>query len=306
VNAPLSRGALRDVIVAISLVVISGFLFIGLDVSERLEFVLLRWESFQLDDLLLTTFVAVGALTWFALRRWSDAVRELRARQQSEAEKARYLLRLEELSGELLETEERERARISALLHDEVGQTLYACLLQLERIEQRLPDGELRGLLGDAQKLAAAAMAHTRELSVDLSPPVLHDLGLAEAIEWLVRRNHERIGLRARFQPSVAWQSIPRAWHAAVFHSVSELLANAAKHAAASQVDVSAAGSGDGHVCVRVHDDGRGFRAHPFERGFGLFNVERRMAHLGAELRIESAPGAGTCATLRLPVAVSA
>jgi signal transduction histidine kinase len=62
---------------------------------------------------------------------------------------------------------------------------------------------------------------------------VLHDLGLAEAIEWPVRRNRERLGVCARSEPGADWQRIPRAWHAAVFHSVSELLANAAKHAAA-------------------------------------------------------------------------
>jgi signal transduction histidine kinase len=178
-------------------------------------------------------------------------------------------------------------------------------MLQLERVEQRVTDHELRGLLGDAQKLAAAALANTRELTVDLSPPVLHDLGLAEAIEWLVRRNRERLGLCARFEPGADWQRIPKAWHAAVFHSVSELLANAAKHAKASRVGVSAADGGDGVVCVRVLDDGGGFHPNPLTRGFGLFNVERRMAFLGAELNIESAPGAGTCATLRLPVPAS-
>jgi signal transduction histidine kinase len=236
------------------------------------------------------------------LRRWSDAVRELRARQASEVDKARYLARLEELSAELLETEARERARIAELLHDDVGQTLYACSLQLERLDQRLgADTPLRELLDGARELAATAMTHTRELTVDLSPPVLHDLGLAEAIEWLVRRSQERIGLRARFEPSADWQRIPKAWHTAVFQAVSELLANVAKHAGAKQVDVSVAGGDDGHLCVRVLDDGRGFQPDSTERGFGLFNVERRMAFLGAELEIDSSVGAGTCATLRLP-----
>ncbi|HEY2735219.1 MAG TPA: histidine kinase, partial [Polyangiales bacterium] len=198
-----TRRALGDVLLALGLVAISGLLFIGLDMSERLELVLLRWESLQLDDLLLTSIVAVVALTWFALRRWADAVRELRARQASEADKTRYLARLEELSAELVETEGRERARIAELLHDDVGQTLYACLLQLERLDQRLgADAASRELLDGARELAAAAMTHTRELTVDLSPPLLHDLGLAEAIEWLLRRNQVRIGLSARFEPS--------------------------------------------------------------------------------------------------------
>jgi signal transduction histidine kinase len=127
---------------------------------------------------------------------------------------------------------------------------------------------------------------------------VLHDLGLAEAIEWLVRRNRERLGRCARFEPGAEWQRIPRARPAAVFHSVSELLANAAKHAAASLVGVSAADSGDGVVCIRVLDDGRGFHPNPLTRGFGLFNLERSMAFLGAALSIESAPGCRYLRTL--------
>jgi signal transduction histidine kinase len=125
---------------------------------------------------------------------------------------------------------------------------------------------------------------------------VLHDLGLAEAIEWLVRRNRERLGRCARFEPGVDWQRIPRPWHAAVFHSVSELLANAAKHAAASLVGVSAADSGDRVVCIRVLDDGRGFHPNPLTRGFGLFNVgaEHGVSGRRAERRV----GAG-CRHLR-------
>ncbi|HEY2733396.1 MAG TPA: ATP-binding protein, partial [Polyangiales bacterium] len=96
------------------------------------------------------------------------------------------------------------------------------------------------------------------------------------------------------------------AWHTALFQAISELLANVAKHAGAKQVEVSAAISGDGRLCVRVLDDGRGFEPGSVERGFGLFNVERRMACLGAELQLESRVGFGTCATLRLPVGYSA
>jgi signal transduction histidine kinase len=277
-------------------------LFVRLDTAERVSSALSKWERIELDDLLLSSFLAVAVMTWFAMRRWRDASHELRARQASERTNARYVQRLEELSTQLLETEQHERARLSELLHDDVGQTLYACRLQLERARQHVDDGAALRLLTEAHDLAGAAMARTRELTVDLSPPILHDLGVAEALAWLLRRTQERFGLSAHFIPGDDWQRIPPAWEAAVFHSVSELIANAAKHAAATRVEVSAADGGDGRLRVSVHDDGCGFvTAHVAAKGFGLFSIERRMAWFGAELQVESAPGAGTRATLHLP-----
>jgi signal transduction histidine kinase len=294
--------ASRDACLALVIVLCGGLLFVQLDTAERVSSALSKWERIELDDLLLGSFLAVAVMTWFAVRRWRDASLELRARQLSEQENARYVQRLEELSTQLLETEQHERARLSELLHDEVGQTLYACRLQLERARQHVDDRAARLLLAEAHDLAGAAMARTRELTVDLSPPVLHDLGLAEALAWLVRRTQERFGLSARFVPGDDWQRIPPAWEAAVFHSVSELITNAAKHAQATQLEVSAAPGGDGKLRVSVQDDGRGFvTAQLAAKGFGLFSIERRMAWFGAELQVESAPGAGTRATLHLP-----
>jgi signal transduction histidine kinase len=291
---------LRDACAAVVVVGLGGLCFVAFDSAERITSWLLSWERLEFDDLLLTSFLALTATGWFAWRRWRDAARALAAQRASELEKARYVARLEELSAQLVETEQRERARIAELLHDEVGQTLYACRLQLERAAHRVQEGEARALLDRANELASAAMASTRELTVDLSPPVLNDLGLSEAIEWLVRRTESRFGLRARLVPGGAWRRIPDPWHAALFQSLSELLTNAAKHAGADEVEVSAFEE-DGRIEICVRDDGRGFPARPAEPGFGLFSVERRMAWLGAELVVESFPGSGTLAALRLP-----
>jgi signal transduction histidine kinase len=238
---------------------------------------------------------------WFALRRLQDSTRQLRALQRSEAEKARYVDRLEELSAQLLQTEQRERARLAEVLHDSVGQTLYACRLQLDRVGGRIADAETQRLLGEARELASAAMAHTRDLTTDLSPPILHDLGLTEAVEWLLQRLNERFEMGARLLPGEGWERIPQRWHAPVFLSVQELLVNAGKHAAATRVEVSAQAGRDGQVRVRVLDDGRGFAGGASTAGFGLLSIERRMVGMGAELQIESSPRVGTAATLLLP-----
>lgn len=294
--------ALRDGALAIAIVVLGALFFIHYDTAERITNALRPLEHFEIDDLILGSGLAVLAIGWFALRRWRDALRELAARESIEREKAHYVQRLESLSAQLLETEHGERARIAGLLHDEIGQTLYACRLQLESARAHAGGPPQSQQLQAAMDLASAAMERTRDLTVDLCPPVLRDLGLTEALEWLVERSRERWQLAAKVVPGSEWERVPAAWHEPVFQSVNELLANAAKHARATEVEVSAATSGDGGLRVYVRDNGCGLPTDARSRtGFGLFSIERRMAFLGGQLSVESATGIGTCAVLELP-----
>ncbi|MET0386810.1 MAG: ATP-binding protein [Polyangiales bacterium] len=296
--------ATRDAIAAAVLVGVGGALCVFLDTAEWLSANVLRWESIQLDDLLLASILAICATTWFALRRWREARRLLDAQAASEREKALYVAKLEELSGELLRSEQTERARIAELLHDDVGQTLYACRLQLEHARSRTADAALQAVLTEAYELAGNAMASTRDLSSQISPPILHDLGLADAVEWLLTRTEQSFGVTAELVGGDAWREVHERLHEPVFQSVRELIANAIKHARARTLRVSAVRASDGGITIDVHDDGQGFVVERGNRsGFGLFSVERRMAHLGAQLQIVSLPGRGTCASLRLPAA---
>jgi len=174
-------------------------------------------------------------------------------------------------------------------------------VLKLELLAGGLGDPASRRLLDEASALTAAAMTHARDLSMELSPPALHDLGIADAIETLLSRLERRYTVPMRFAPNVAWQRIPREFVGPVFHSVKELVVNAAKHASASAVSLSAELEDDERVKVIVRDDGSGFAVRSSkQRGFGLFSVERRMACMHGRLEIESAPGKGTTAILHL------
>jgi signal transduction histidine kinase len=296
--------AARDGVLAIAAVLLGAVCFVEYDTAERITNALRPLEYFELDDLILGSGLAVLAAGWFAVRRWRDAMLELAAREASERDKARYVQQLERLSTQLIETESGERARIAGLLHDEIGQALYACRLQLESARTQAVEPELSRQLEAALELASSAMERTRDLTVDLYPPVLRDLGLAEALEWLVERSRERWQLAAKVVPGSEWERVPTAWHEPVFQSVNELLANAAKHARATQVEVSVVSSSDGRLRVYVRDNGCGLPSDLRNRsGFGLFSIERRMAYLGGQLSVESAPHAGTCAVLELPPA---
>jgi signal transduction histidine kinase len=294
------RSAL-DLIIALGVVCAGGLLFVTNDAVERLSPAALRWEAAEVDDVLLTLALAVAAAGWFAFRRWRDSVSQLAALREHARERAFYLGRLEELSSQLLQAEQRERDRLAEVLHDEIGQTLYGCQLKLDLLAGSLREPEAQALLAQAAELSASAMAHARDLSFQLSPPALHDLGLAEAIEALLPRLERRYGLSVRLAAGPAWERIPERFRAPVYHSLSELVLNAVKHARASTVSLSAQLEADGGVRVVVADDGHGFdRQQQHASGFGLFSIERRLACMSGSLEIDSAVGRGTTVTLRL------
>ncbi|HKU44497.1 MAG TPA: sensor histidine kinase [Polyangiales bacterium] len=297
------RAPARDALIAALGVGIAAPVIVHFDGAERITAAALRWERFQLDDLLLSAGLAILALGWFAWRRWRDAARELVARRRIEQENARYLQRLEQLSSQLLAAEQDARTRLSELLHDEVGQTLYASRLQLERLEARLQEAACRALLEDARQQVDEALARTRDLTLELHPPVLHDLGLGSALQWLAERTEQRAQLPVHVAGGAIWNDVPDTWHAAIFQSVRELVANAVKHARASRVDITVERGGDGRLRISVSDDGCGFvYARDARSGFGLFSTERRLAWLGASLQVDSTLQRGTSVTLQLPV----
>jgi len=291
----------RDAALAAVLVIASGLSCVYFDATEHVLTPLLqRWEPLQLDDLLLTAVFAMCATGWFALRRYREAVSALRAQRASERKNEEYVARLEQLSAQLLTTEQTERTRIAELLHDEVGQTLFACHLQLERARRRVADPAVHTMLAEAQGLSDEAMAHTRDLSAELCPPILHDLGLMEALEWLLSRAEARFGIAAQLAAGEVWQRVPKKAHDAVFQSIRELIANAVKHGHAHRVDISVSQAA-GVIAIEVRDDGQGFAPDHVDAGFGLLSIERRMAYLGAALRVESGHERGTRAYLLVP-----
>lgn len=296
--------ARRDLVIAAGTVIAGGALFTKLDVVERLEAATSAFEHAELDDLLLAVVLAFVMAAWFAARRWRESQASLRALQTSEHAQRRYVARLEELSSELLATEERERHRLADLVHDDLGQALYAARLRLSVLTRQLPDGELRALSSELEELTGEALTRARDLSMQLSPPTLSDLGVAEALETLLPTLSRRYPVSIALTPSPAFSKIPEPARAPIFHSVKELLMNAIKHARASRVVISAE-QRDNAIEVLVSDDGCGFdpRRRAERTGFGLFSIERRMACLhDAELRIDSSAGAGTTAVLRVAV----
>jgi PAS domain S-box-containing protein len=213
--------------------------------------------------------------------------------------------RLRSLASDLSLAEEKERRRIAVELHDQVGQTLALANLKLGVLREEAEPGELAARLDEIRNYWQTAMAYTRSLTADLSPPVLYELGLEAALEWLVERQralHE--DLVFGFTDDGSPKPVDEDVRIVLFQAVRELLVNVVKHAEATSAAVTVSRVGD-EVRVQVKDDGVGFDAQalrPEGIEFGLYSIRERLRSLGGTVEIESRPGVGTVVGLCAPL----
>ena len=220
------------------------------------------------------------------------------------AEKARLMDNLaaseeqiRQLAEHMLHVEEMERRRISRELHDEAGQSLLCIRLQMELLEQNLPDSEMatKEKLRDARDLTERTILEMRRLIAALSPAVLEQLGLGAALRQLVTRFQRLHPIRVKLALT-RLGGLPKQTEVIVYRLVQECFNNIAKHSGATQVNISAT-SADGMLKLNVEDDGVGFRIEEaFARSdsFGLSGMRERVTLLGGRFQIRSFPSGGT------------
>jgi signal transduction histidine kinase len=234
------------------------------------------------------------------------------------AEKARLMEDLAQreeqvrrLAEHMLHVEEMERRRISRELHDEAGQSLLCIRLQMELVEQALPDSESewRTKLREARDLTERTILEMRRLIAALSPAVLEQLGLGAALRQLLNRFQRLHPCRVRLQISKLG-TLNQQIEVIAYRLVQECFNNIGKHSAATHVNISLA-SADGHLNLIVEDNGVGFNVEEAlakRDSFGLSGMRERVALLGgtfhAESRVES-PKRGTKISIELPIARS-
>jgi two-component system CheB/CheR fusion protein len=233
-----------------------------------------------------------------ALRELNETL-ETRVRARTE--------QLRQMSFRLTLVEQEERRRLSQILHDDLQQLLYGVQLTLEGIRDGLETGEREGLLNHAQEAVGwirDAIRRTRQITVDLSPPVLQGDGLADALYWLVTQMREMHGLRVQVE---AAQNFPidEDMRVLLFQIIREPLFNVVKHAGTNQARV-ALWEEAGQLAIQVSDGGQGFDVAAVqagrEEGFGLANIRERLSLFGGRLEVSSRPGEGTRVTVYSPV----
>ncbi|WOB10620.1 histidine kinase [Piscinibacter gummiphilus] len=213
------------------------------------------------------------------------------------AEHARHI------AAELEAAEIRERQQIARDLHDELAQTLSAAMIRLARLQAHA-DPDVARTAAELAGLVSRADQSTRSLAAQLSPPVLYELGLVPALEWLAQQLASDYQLDIEIQDDGEPKPLSAEVASVVFRCVRELLINVAKHAQAQEASVALLVEDDGRtLAIHVQDGGRGIGIPlASEGGMGLFAVKERLAHLGGSFEIRSIDGGGTDATMRVPL----
>jgi len=233
-------------------------------------------------------------------------VMDITERHLSEKKLREYQQRLTSLASQLTLAEERERRAIASDLHDHVAGALTLTRLQLAGVRSDLPAGDrMDGQLDEISQTMLQAVRDTRSLIFELSSPSLRELGMGPAIEeWMKDQVEEKHGLSVQVIDNAQDIQLDDDHNAILFRSVRELLTNVVKHARATSVSVRLE-KDDGEMWVTIQDDGLGFdpgSLSPGGRAFGLFSIQERMGDLGGEFEVESRPGAGCTAVLRVPI----
>ncbi len=195
-----------------------------------------------------------------------------------------------------VEAQESERRRVAQELHDEVGQTLTAVLLQLDRLA-RLVSEDLRAEVADVREAARSSLDELRAISKRLRPEALDDLGLPNALAALTDRLSEQTGASIERRIDQDVPPLGPEVELVVYRVAQEALTNALRHAQALTISLMLERGAEGAVLV-VCDDGRGLHAsHP---GAGIQGMRERVLSIGGELRLESHADGGTQLTLQV------
>lgn len=237
-----------------------------------------------------------------------EAYEELEARvRERTAELEHRSEQLSRLSAELTLAEHRERNRLAQLLHDDLQQLLSGAKMHLEILGKQGGLGEHR-TYRNAYDLILNSIHTSRSLSSELSPTVLFQQGLAEALRWLARWMGETHKLRVELDIQENLSAVPEELRILLFQSVRELLFNVVKHADTASARVALEQQA-GCVRITVSDPGAGFDPGGLQDAddgekFGLFTIRERLELLGGQMDTRSTPGSGTRIILTAPLEV--
>lgn len=216
---------------------------------------------------------------------------------------------LERLSVRMIQQHEEQRQRLARELHDETAQVFSALKLQLGSLREEVPEG-LAPRLDKLLELVAAGRRSIRNVTEDLRPSLLDDLGLIPALRALVSDFREWSGVVARFEAPPTLPALPPETELALFRAVQEGLSNVARHAQATTARVELQVEGD-RVRLAVEDDGTGVPAGDLANlgdgpgRSGLFGMRERLAAVGGTLRIRAPAGCGICLEVVVPVQIA-
>ena len=205
-----------------------------------------------------------------------------------------------------LGAQEAERLRTAHELHDEIGQSLTAVLLQVEQLAAAAAaDAPTAARLGEVAELLQGSLDDIRRIVRKLRPEALDDLGLVNALIALTSRIARQTDIRLERRLSEELPSLSPEQELVVYRVAQESLTNVVRHSEATTARIALEGE-DGVLVLSVSDDGRGMPSGGKRAGSGIEGMRERALLVGATLQIESDPAGGTCVRLVVPVGSAA
>lgn len=221
-------------------------------------------------------------------------------------ERVRTQDRLQTLSRRLISAQEQERRHLAIELHDEIGQVLTAVSLDLQSLHNHT-DPIVQQRVEDCMSVVKDAIRRVRELSLNLRPSLLDDLGLQPALRWFLDQQGQRSGLEFHLDCDVQRGQVAHDIETASFRIVQESVTNILRHANAKTVHVKVRLDSE-NLYVEVRDNGVGFKttdamAKASEgRSSGILGMHERVELLGGRFQVESTPERGTAVSAMFPI----
>jgi PAS domain S-box-containing protein len=224
-----------------------------------------------------------------------------RKRAAKELEEANHQLRF--LFRRLFEVQEEERRHLARELHDEVGQALTAAKINLQAAIKE-SDGAKSKRIDETTAILERLLGQVRQISLDLRPSTLDDLGLVPALRSLLDQQGLRASVAVHFSAKNMPENLDPEIQTTCFRIAQEAITNAVRHANATRIDVDL-GCENGSLRLQVRDNGRGFDADSAQAqtvGLGLIGIKERAALVDARAKIISSPNKGTMVEVSLPL----
>ena len=266
--------------------------------NNQVVSLLLRFQTRIFVTLVAALVLGLG-MAAFSTRRILKLENQARLRYEETAD-ARS--QLKDLSARLVQAQETERRALSRELHDEVGQSLSAVLVELRNLSAGLiirSAEQTRSHVETVKGLVESTVRVIRNMALLLRPSMLDDLGLIPALKWQARECAKRTSMNVSVATEVESDDLPDDYKTCVYRVVQEALHNCERHAHATAIRIRVEQKFD-RLTLVIQDDGQGFDVRQM-KGVGLLGIQERVARLGGMASVHSKPGDGTILSIELP-----
>jgi len=266
--------------------------------NDQVVSLVLRFRNRLILTLMAALILGFG-MAWFTMRKILKLEGQADIRYEEVADARRQL---KGLSARLEQAQETERRALSRELHDEVGQSLSAVLVELRNLSAGLgvrSAEQSRGHVETVKGLVEGTVRVVRNMALLLRPSMLDDLGLIPALKWQARECAKRTSVNVSVATEIDSDNLPDEYKTCVYRVVQEALNNCVRHSHATSVRIRVEQKPELLMLV-IQDDGQGFEVGQM-KGLGLLGIQERVARLGGKSIIHSKPGGGTILSVELP-----